>query len=107
MDIGKLSLDSIDPSICSALGLFSWDKDRARTRVGEIKHRVSARKMEGVLFMPDLRFLLPLLILCCCRAGEISGSLGCGGGDVVIPGGGGSRGAGVSFRHSLGAGSPV
>lgn len=67
-------------SICSALALFSWGKDRARTRLGEIKHRISARKVEGVLSMPHLRFLLPLLILCCCDAGEISGSLGWGGG---------------------------
>lgn len=71
--------NSISPSIWSAIGLFPWGKERASTRVGETTHRVSARKVEGVLSRSDLRFLLPLLILCCCEVGEISGSLGWGG----------------------------
>lgn len=68
--------NSISPSIYSALDLFPWSKDRTRTGVGEIEHRVSAIKVEVVLSMPDLHFLLPLLNLCCCEAREILGSPG-------------------------------
>lgn len=35
------------------------------------EHEVSARKVEGVLSMPGLHFLLPLLTLCCYEAGKV------------------------------------
>lgn len=54
----------ISLSICSALALFSWGKDRARTRLGEIKHRISARKVEGV-FYPCLIYVSYSLYLFC------------------------------------------